>query len=146
MPTLATILSISLLTTAAAPFLLAQAPDTVPAPAAQLEGRFSGAAGHQARGAVRVTTESGRSRVVFGRDFSVERGPDVHVILSRSPAVVEGESLSLGKLVRFRGDQSYDLPPGTDLSRYGHLILWCRKYSVPMGAAILAASGAKMHK
>jgi hypothetical protein len=36
-------------------------------------------------------------------------------------------ALFLGKLKRFEGTQWFDLPPGIDLSRFSHVVLWSRK-------------------
>jgi hypothetical protein len=53
--------------------------------------------------------------------------------------VPANRAIYLGKLKRFSGAAAFDVPPGTDLSKFTHVVLWCKKYSVPMGAAALAA-------
>lgn len=111
-----------------------------------IKGNFQGAEGHDASGSFEVVTEAGKSRVVLGRDFEVERGPDVYLVLSPSPKVREGEAVYLAKLAKFKGEQAYDVPGGTDLSRLTHLVLWCKKYAVAMGSAALASGGDAMHK
>lgn len=76
----------------------------------------------------------------LGRDFSLERGPDVYVVLRPSERVPAQGALYLGKLTRFSGEQSFALPDGTDLGDYSSRVLWCKKYSVPMGTAALVSA------
>lgn len=108
-------------------------------------GAFSGIDGHKAQGAFDITTANGKSQLHLGKDFSVDKGPDVYVVLGR------GEKggptgLSLGKLKKFSGEQTLAIPAGTDLSGYTHVVLWCKKYDATMGAAPLASADAMMHK
>jgi hypothetical protein len=109
-------------------------------------GTFSGAEGHRAKGSFEITTTSGTTRVALGDDFSVQRGPDVYVVLSPGPKVPKQGALNLGKLARFSGAQSYQIPAGTDLAAYTHVVIWCRKYDVAMGTAPLASGAGMMHK
>jgi hypothetical protein len=110
-----------------------------------LKGTFAGAEGHDAEGSFQFVTEGEETRISLGRDFKVDRGPDVYLVLSRAPKVAAEGDLYLGKLTKFKGEQVFDVPPGTDLGQYQHLVLWCRKYSVAMGAAELAPGGEAMH-
>lgn len=108
-------------------------------------GAFGGIDGHKAQGAFDITTANGKSQLHLGKDFSVDKGPDVYVVLGR------GEKggptgLSLGKLKKFSGEQTLAIPAGTDLSGYTHVVLWCKKYDATMGAAPLASADAMMHK
>jgi len=109
-------------------------------------GSFSGAEGHEAGGGFEVIADQGKSRLRLAPDFSVQKGPDVYVVLSNSPQVGKGGSLYLGKLKKFSGEQVYDIPSGTDLSAYSHVVLWCKKYHVAMGSADLASGHDMMHK
>jgi hypothetical protein len=110
------------------------------------QGTFAGAEGHEAKGSYEIATAGGKTRLMLGEDFSVEKGPDVHVVLSPAARVPEKGALFLGKIARFDGAQAFDVPAGTDLGGYTHVVLWCRKYSVAMGTAPLAAGGAMMDK
>jgi pentapeptide MXKDX repeat protein len=109
-------------------------------------GSFAGAEGHRAKGSYEMATAGGKTQLKLGADFSVEKGPDVHVVLSPAAKVPAKGSLFLGKLTRFEGAQTFDVPAGTDLGKYTHVVLWCRKYSVAMGTAPLAAGGEMMDK
>jgi hypothetical protein len=104
-------------------------------------GTFSGAEGHKAMGSYEVVTSNGKTQLKLGKGFSLERGPDVYVVLSPSERVPAQGALYLGKLTRFSGEQSFAVPDGTDLSHYSYVVLWCKKYSVPMGTAALGSGG-----
>lgn len=104
-------------------------------------GSFSGAEGHRAKGSYEFVTSKGKTQLKLGKDFFLERGPDVYVVLSPSERVPAQGALYLGKLTRFRGEQSFAVPDGTDLSHYSYVVLWCKKYSVPMGTAALGSGG-----
>lgn len=104
-------------------------------------GTFSGAEGHRANGSYEVVTSSGKTELKLGKDFSLERGPDVYVVLSPSERVPAQGALYLGKVTRFKGEQSFAVPDGTDLGDYSYVVLWCKKYSVPMGTAALGSGG-----
>jgi hypothetical protein len=59
----------------------------------------------------------------------------------------EGSSVVVARLTKFSGEQSFELPSNIDLSRYSHLVLWCKKYSVAMGIAKLEdPEGHKEHQ
>ncbi len=107
-------------------------------------GMIGGAGGHKASGAFEITTTNGKSQVKLGDDFSVEKGPDVYVLLSRSAKGGQRGSVNLGKLMKFSGAQTFDVPAGTKLSGFSHLVLWCKKYNVTMATASLASSGDAM--
>jgi len=94
---------------------------------------------------VRATDGSHRLELV-GLDTS--NGPDLRVWLSDQPVRTgtagwrvfdDGEWLELGKLKGNRGDQSYKIPPGTDLERLTSISIWCKRFAVSFGAATLAA-------
>ncbi len=108
-------------------------------------GTFAGREGHKAGGTFEITTAGGKSELRLGKDFSVEKGPDVYVVLGR------GEKggptgLSLGKLKKFTGEQTIAIPADTELAAYTHVVLWCKKYDATLGAAPLASADAVMHK
>ncbi len=105
-------------------------------------GTFAGAEGHRAKGSYEIATAAGQTQLRLGSDFSVEKGPDVYVVLSPAAKVPAKGALFLGKLTRFDGAQSFDVPAGTDLGAFTHVVLWCKKYSVAMGTAPLAAGNA----
>ena len=43
--------------------------------------------------------------------------------------------VNLGKLKANNGNQNYDIPSDTDLSKYDTSIIWCKAFSVLFGSA-----------
>jgi hypothetical protein len=78
-------------------------------------------------------------------DFSTSNGPDVHVLLARSTdqgleqEFVKGnlESVELGALKGNQGDQNYDVPLTTDVTKYGTVVIYCVRFHVIFGVARL---------
>jgi hypothetical protein len=48
--------------------------------------------------------------------------------------------VDLGRLKGNIGNQNYDIPAGTDLSKYDTVLIWCKQFSVLFGSAELAGS------
>jgi hypothetical protein len=62
---------------------------------------------------------------------------------ARGPGSAFGQApLELGALKGNKGNQNYELPAGVDLSKYRSVVIWCRRFSVPFGAAPLPGSTA----
>jgi pentapeptide MXKDX repeat protein len=108
-------------------------------------GTFAAAGGHKAGGSFALSTAGGKTQLKLGDDFSVEKTPDLYVVLSTGPSVTEG-AVFLGKLSKFSGAQVFDVPAGTNLQGFSHLVLWSKKDKVALGAASLADGGGMMHK
>jgi len=69
-------------------------------------------------------------------------GPDLHVYLSEvaagDDARAYGEGfVDLGKLKGNKGNQNYEIPPGTDLSKFRSVVIWCKRFTVGFGVAPL---------
>ena len=82
--------------------------------------------------------------VVRFEDLDTSNGPDLRVYLSTTPSggprdAFDDDYVELGRLKGNKGDQNYDVPPGTDLARYRSVVIWCKRFSVPFGAAPLPA-------
>ena len=76
-------------------------------------------------------------------DLDTDPGPDLRVILVAGPVSddLDGDGyLDLGALKGNQGTQQYAIPAGTDLDRYGTVVIWCRAFSVAFAQAPLAAS------
>ncbi len=84
----------------------------------------------------------------FSDDFKVSVGPDLVVALSGasdltadyvtfSNAVVNSPYLKLGPLASPTGVQEYIVPPGTGLSVYNTVVVWCQSFDVAFAAAPL---------
>ncbi|MGI8831251.1 MAG: DM13 domain-containing protein, partial [Nitrososphaeraceae archaeon] len=48
--------------------------------------------------------------------------------------------VNVGKLKANNGNQNYDIPAATDLSKYDTILIWCRPFSVLFGSAELTSA------
>ena len=101
------------------------------------QGKLTSVGNHKAVGTVHILKADGKRQLHFTSDFSIEKGPDVYVALTNGPKPVKGASVTVARLTRFAGEQSFELPANIDLGNYSHVVLWCKKYSVSMGQAEL---------
>lgn len=97
---------------------------------------------HGTTGTVRIVALADGSRVVRLEGLDTDNGPDLYLYLSTNPAggeesAFDDDHLNLGRLKGNLGDQNYDLPPGTDLSRYASVVIWCDRFNSAFGAADL---------
>lgn len=97
---------------------------------------------HGTSGTVRVLELADASRFVRFEGLDTDNGPDLFVYLSTNPASgpeqgFDDDYLDLGRLKGNQGDQNYELPPGTDLSRFQSVVIWCDRFDSAFGAADL---------
>jgi hypothetical protein len=84
-------------------------------------------------------------RVLRLTNFSVENGPDLHVLLiaaddaKDTKSVEKTDHVELGKLKGNQGDQNYDVPENVDLGKYKVASIWCERFNVNFAAAPLTA-------
>ncbi|MCW5875108.1 MAG: DM13 domain-containing protein [Anaerolineales bacterium] len=71
------------------------------------------------------------ARVLSFEGFSVEPGPELHVLLSTAQAADAlteqdlRDSVDLGLLLATEGEQHYELPGDIELSQYSLILIWC---------------------
>ena len=102
----------------------------------------------------KVHATSGRATVYQGADgklvlrltnFKTSNGPDVHVILVATQDAMDDvnflkentERVELGKLKGNEGDQNYEIPAGTDLTKFRTVSIYCERFNANFGAAPL---------
>jgi hypothetical protein len=121
---------------------------TTAAPALVGQGRFVSHE-HDTSGTVRIIQNPDGSRRLELVDLSTSNGPDLRVWLTDRPVIEgragwdvfdDGKYVELGRLKGNRGNQAYNIPPGTDLSQFHSVTIWCKRFSVSFGAAALAAA------
>lgn len=96
------------------------------------EGAFvDGEPGHHAKGKA-FTVLSGDTTILRLEDLDATNGPDLHLYLAK-PGGKTSEGVNLGKLKGNIGNQNYELPPGTDLSVYSKVVIYCKQFSVDFG-------------
>lgn len=114
------------------------APDA-PLPRLTHSGMFMGADDfHFGRGTVQIIeTSPGRYTLRF-EEFSVRNGPDLFVYLTpdASGESIDG-AINLGDLKATDGAFNYEIPEGTDVSRFASAIVWCRQFATLFAVAEL---------
>lgn len=97
---------------------------------------------HETKGRAMLTQAEDGDHYVRFESFSTENGPDLFVYLSTAPVTAEGSEFAedfvdLGRLKGNIGNQNYLVPEGTDIDRYKSVVIWCRRFTSPFGAAPL---------
>ncbi|MGQ0771258.1 MAG: DM13 domain-containing protein [Nitrososphaerota archaeon] len=109
-----------------------------PVPITVLTGSFVGVNDgvHNAEGMAKVIPLDDGSKVLRLEDFESTNGPDLYVYLATDEKATE--YVSLGELKANIGNQNYQIPEGTDLSKYDTALIWCKQFSVLFGHADLS--------
>ncbi|QHQ36585.1 DM13 domain-containing protein [Algicella marina] len=97
-------------------------------------GTFTGKSRHEASGTASLVEESGSFTVQLGADFSFDGAPDPKIALGRNgydPATL------LAPLASDSGAQTYAVPAAIDAASYNEIWIWCERFNVPLGLAIL---------
>lgn len=90
---------------------------------------------HNAEGQVRVLRLNDSINFLRLEDFKATNGPDLYVYLSVDKSA--SDFVNLGRLKGNVGNQNYEIPEGTDLSKYATVLIWCQAFSVLFGSADL---------
>ena len=107
-------------------------------------GQFHSGA-HETKGTATVFQLADGKKTLRLTDFATSNGPDVHVYLVAADdakdddAVTKAGFIDVGTLKGNIGDQNYDLPASTDLTKYRAVTIWCKRFSVNFGTAPLMA-------
>lgn len=98
-------------------------------------GQFSGRSGHTTTGGVTVVKQGNKVVVTLAASFHLDGAPDPYVGFGKNGRFIK--STQIGKLKKLNGQQSYAVPEGVDIDAVNEVYIWCRKFSVPLGAAKL---------
>jgi hypothetical protein len=107
-------------------------------------GSFHGKV-HQTSGRATIYQEADGKMVLRLTNFKTSNGPDVHVILIAAKDAEDDANflksdtarVELGKLKGNEGDQNYEIPTGTDLSKFQTVSIYCERFNANFGAAPL---------
>ena len=107
-------------------------------------GSFHGKV-HKTSGRATVYQEADGKLVLRLTNLKTSNGPDVHVILIAAKDAEDDanflksstERVELGTLKGNEGDQNYEIPSGTDLSRFQTVSIYCERFNANFGAAPL---------
>jgi hypothetical protein len=107
-------------------------------------GKFHGQV-HATSGRATVYQEADGKLVLRLTNFKTSNGPDVHVILVATKDAMDDanflkdntEKVELGKLKGNEGDQNYEIPAETDLTKFRTVSIYCERFNANFGAAPL---------
>ena len=95
--------------------------------------------GYNLTGQALVLTDGSEQRFLrLDENFSTPNGPDLKVYLRAE----NGDFISLGDLTGNIGSQNYEIPVDVDLSVYNFVDIWCERFSVGFGGAIITPTAA----
>jgi hypothetical protein len=108
-------------------------------------GQFHGKV-HSTSGRATIYGTADGNQVLRLTHFKTSNGPDVHVLLIAASDAMDNdnfldkniERVELGKLKGNEGDQNYDIPAGTDLSKFKTVAIYCERFNANFGVAPLA--------
>jgi len=107
-------------------------------------GTFHGKV-HQTSGRATIYQDADGKLILRLANFKTSNGPDVHVILIAAKDAdddanflkTDTSRVELGKIKGNEGDQNYEIPAGTDLSKYQTVSIYCERFNANFGAAPL---------
>jgi hypothetical protein len=104
-----------------------------------LMGNFVGAGDgfHNVEGVAKVIPLSDGKTFLRVENLKATNGPDLYVYLSAD--VNTSDIVNLGRLKGNIGNQNYEIPTGTDLSKYDTVLIWCKAFSTLFGSARLSS-------
>ena len=80
-----------------------------------------------------IILETNDQKILRLEDFESTNGPDLFVYLSSDTKATD--FVSLGVLKGNKGNQNYDIPEGTDLEKYPHVLIYCKQFGFLFGSA-----------
>jgi hypothetical protein len=113
------------------------APTTLPP--APIGGAFS-SIDHGTSGTVVFLQDATGTQFVRLEDLDTSNGPDLYVYMSTNlpdgpEDQFDDDYVNLGRLEGNIGSSNYVIPPGTDISRYASVVIWCDRFDSAFGAA-----------
>lgn len=102
---------------------------SLPAFAAARKGKFRGQKGKTTTGG--VTVKDGK--IILESNFSFSGAPDPRIGFGKGGKYVKNTDFAV--LKKNKGKQSYKVPSSLNADDYDTVVLWCRKFSVPLGFA-----------
>ncbi len=102
---------------------------SLPAFAAGRTGKFKGQKGHVTKGA--VTVKDGK--IILESSFWFDGAPDPRVGFGKGGKYSKNTDFAV--LKKNTGKQTYKVPSNLNADDYDTVVIWCRKFSVPLGYA-----------
>ncbi|MEV4706257.1 DM13 domain-containing protein [Actinoplanes sp. NPDC049316] len=101
---------------------------------------------HDTTGAARLVRKGDGTHQLELVGLDTSDGPDLRVWLTDQNAITgtkawsifdDGRHVELGRLKGNRGNQVYPVPADVELDSYRSISIWCKRFSVSFGAALL---------
>jgi len=97
---------------------------------------------HSTSGSLLILQDADGRRFARIEELASDQGPDVFVYLSTNTIdgpeeAFDDDYVNLGGLQGNLGNQNYEIPTDTDLTRYRSLVIWCDRFDSAFGAAPL---------
>ncbi|MBX2842985.1 MAG: DM13 domain-containing protein [Flammeovirgaceae bacterium] len=99
-------------------------------------GTFKGLTGHTVSGNVTLKRSGDILLLDFAEDFESQSGPGLFIYLSNSETSVSG-GIEIKALGANKGPFSLEVPQEVELSQYDYVIVHCKPFNIPFGAAKL---------
>jgi electron transfer DM13 len=91
---------------------------------------------HKAEGIAKVINLADGRTFLRLENLKATNGPDLYVYLSVGKDA--SDIVNLGRLKGNIGNQNYEIPARTDLSKYNTILIWCKAFSTLFGSAKLS--------
>jgi hypothetical protein len=88
---------------------------------------------HKVDGEAKVLPVDSGAQILRLENFKATNGPDLYVYLSKDKSA--SDFINVGRLKGNVGNKNYEIPEGTDLSKYNTVLIWCRAFSFLFGSA-----------
>jgi hypothetical protein len=110
----------------------------IPTNTQPLMGNFidAGDGFHKAEGVAKVIDLTDGRTFLRLENLKTTNGPDLYVYLSTGKDA--SEIVDLGRLKGNIGNQNYEIPARTDLSKFNTVLIWCKAFSTLFGSAQLS--------
>lgn len=112
------------------------------APTPLVTGQFHNVL-HEGKGTATILQLPDGKKVLRLTNFKTSNGPDVQVYLIAAKDATDNDTVktdgfvTLGALKGNEGDQNYEIPSGSDLTKYQAVTIWCRRFGFNFGTAPL---------
>ena len=88
---------------------------------------------HDAQGKAYTISLDDGTDVLRLENFQSTNGPDLYVYLATDDKA--SDFINLGELKANRGNQNYEIPYNSDLTKYNKVLIWCKAFGVLFGSA-----------
>jgi len=101
-----------------------------------MKGKFRGDSNHVTTGGVTVEMSPDTAVITLESNFEFDGAPDPRVAFGKNGKFTRGTDFA--PLKKNSGKQTYNVPANIDAREYDTVVIWCRRFSVPLGHARLS--------